>query len=115
VKRRWRFYVTAFGRRVVDDFLDARSDDDAAELHAAMRDVRDVGLRAARHLRAEIYEARADGKDNSYRILFASEGSKGRVLLGLHVIDKRTQKTPPREIRLAERRLADWRSRGRRR
>ena len=114
VKRRWRFYVSASGRRVVDEFVDGLSDGDAAEVHAAMRDVRQSGLRIARHLRGEIYEVRAEGADNSYRMLFASEGKKGRILLGLHVIEKRTQKTPPREIELAERRLADWHRRARR-
>ena len=56
----------------------------------------------------------AEGADDRYRILFATEGKKGCIRLGLHVIEKRTQKTPPREIELAERRLADWRRRARR-
>jgi hypothetical protein len=77
VKRRWRFYVSGSGRRVVDEIIDGLADGDAAEVHAAMRDVRDRGLRIARHLRGEIYEVRAVGADNSYRILFAAEGRKG--------------------------------------
>lgn len=34
------------------------------------------------------------------------------VLLSLDGFSKKTQKTPPEKIRLAERRLADWRRRG---
>ena len=79
---------------------------------AAMREVREEGLRFARHLRRDIYEARAIGENASYRILFASQGSKDRVLLTLVAFRKQTQRTPPRIIELAERRLADWRAHG---
>jgi hypothetical protein len=34
------------------------------------------------------------------------------ALLSLSVFEKRTQKTPPREIEMAEHRLRDWRDRG---
>jgi phage-related protein len=50
----------------------------------------------------------------SYRVLFATEGARGQVLLAVSAFSKKTQKTPPREITLAERRLADWRRRARR-
>ena len=76
-------------------------------------DVRKSGLTAARHLRGELYEVRAEGVDSSYRLLFAEEGAKGRVLLALHAISKKTRKTPPQAIDLAERRLADWRRQAR--
>jgi phage-related protein len=111
-KRRWRDYRTAAGRRPIKEFIDDLSDTDAAAVVAAMRDVRDVGLAAARHLRGEIYEVRADGDRQTYRILFAPEGRRDQVLLALEGFSKKTQKTPPEKIRLAERRLADWRRRG---
>src|SRR5713226_5972978 len=86
VKRRWRFYRTPSGRRVIDEYFDALSETDASAVAAAMRDVRDHGLEVARHLRDDIYEVRADGVDNSYRLLFAAEGRKSRILLGLHAM-----------------------------
>lgn len=92
-------------------FLDGLPADDRAEVAAAMADVRTEGLRVARHLRGDIYEVRAEGPRASVRILFAQEGKKGRVLLALGGFEKKTQKTPDRLIRLAETRLADWRSR----
>lgn len=73
-----------------------------------MIDVRRNGLVAARHLRGALYEVRAEGVDASYRLLFAEQGAKGRVLLALHAISKKTQRTPPQAIDLAERRLANW-------
>jgi hypothetical protein len=73
-KRRWRDYRTAAGRRPIKEFIDGLSDIDAASVIAAMKDVREAGLAAARHLRGEIYEVRADGDRQTFRILFAPEG-----------------------------------------
>jgi len=99
-KRRWRDYRTAAGRRPIKEFIDGLSDTDAAAVVAAMRDVRDGGLAAVRHLRGEIYEVRADGDRQTYRILFASEGRRSQVLLALEGFSKKTQKTPPEKIQL---------------
>lgn len=81
---------------------------------AAMREVRLHGTRRARHLRGDIHEVRAFAGDRGYRILFSVEGRLSRILLGLHAFGKQTQATPPAEIELAEKRLHDWRERGRR-
>lgn len=113
-QRRWRDYRTAGGARPVRDFLVSLSDADAAAVLAAMAAVRVQGQRAARHLAGEIYEVRAEGDRQTFRMLFANEGKSGQVLLSLEGFSKKTQKTPPYKIRLAERRLADWRRRGRR-
>jgi phage-related protein len=110
--RRWRDYHTASGRRPVAEFIDSLSDGDAAAVLAAMVEVRELGLRAARHLDDEIWEVRADGDRVIYRVVFAQEGTRGRILLALEGIKKKTQKTPPVTIDLAKQRLADWRSRG---
>jgi phage-related protein len=111
-KRRWRDYQTDRGRRPVKEFLDGLSDVDAAAVAASMKDVREHGMVAARHLRSDIYEVRADGDRQSFRILFAQEGEHGQVLLSLSGFSKKTRKTPPEEITLAEKRLRDWRTRG---
>jgi phage-related protein len=84
---------------------------DRDEILAAMRDVQANGLPVARHLRGDIYEVRADGRHATYRVLFATEGRRGQILLALTSFSKKTQRTPPDEIRLAERRLTDWRAR----
>lgn len=110
--RRWRDYRTASGRRPVRDFLRELSDNDAAAVLAAMAAVRVEGPRAARHLQGDIYEVRADGNRQTFRILFAAEGRAGQVLLSLDGFSKKTQKTPSEKIRVAELRLVDWRRRG---
>lgn len=77
-----------------------------------MQEVRDEGLRAARHLDGDIWEVRVDGDRVIYRVLFAEEGTRGRILLALEAFKKKTQRTPPAAIALAKRRLTDWRKRG---
>ena len=94
-------------------FIRDLSDLDKASILAAMNEVRREGARAARHLGGEIYEVRADGERVIYRVLFAGEGAESQVLLALVAFKKKTQKTPPDQIRLAQRRLRDWRSRAR--
>ncbi len=79
---------------------------------AAMKDVAKNGLGVAKRLDAEIYEVKADGLRQSFRILFAPEGQHDQVLLALEGFSKKTQKTPLTELRLAKRRLQDWHSRG---
>ena len=93
-------------------FLDDLSDPDAAAVAAAMTEVAAEGLAAARHLRGDIYEVRADGDRQAYRLLFAVEGRRGQVLLALEAFSKKTQKTPPAKIDQAAQRLTDWRARG---
>ena len=110
-RRRWRDYRTPAGRRPVSEFIDRLSDADAASVVAAMKEVALAGTAVARHLRDDIYEVRADGDRTIYRILFAPEGRHGQVLLALDAFAKKTRKTPPRAISLAERRLRDWRAR----
>lgn len=115
VRHRWRDYATESGRRPVKEFLDGLDDADLASVVAAMVDVRQNGLGAARHLEGDIYEVRADGKGVIYRVLFAPQGKRKQVLLSLEGFKKKSQKTPPATIRLAKRRLRDWERRGRQR
>ena len=112
VSHRWRDYRTASGRRPVKEFLDRLDDEDLASVIAAMNEVRQQGLQAARHLDDEIYEVRADGKGVIYRVLFAPQGKRKQVFLSLEALKKKTQKTSPEAIRLAKRRLRDWQQRG---
>lgn len=54
------------------------------------------GRRATRHLCGDIYEVRADGDRQTFRILFANEGRSGQILLALEGFSKKTQKSPRR-------------------
>ena len=112
LRRQWRDYRTRQGGRPVKAFLDGLTDEEAAAIVAGMKEVAERGLAAARHLRGDIYEVRAHASTRSFRVLFSAEGRFSQVLLSLSAFEKRTQKTPPRELDLAENRLQDWRKRG---
>ena len=112
-KRRWRDYTSKTGRRPVKEFIDKLTPDQRSEVVAAMHVVLLAGTQAARHLRGDIYEVRADAGDVIFRMLFAEEGRYSQVLLALEAFSKKSRRTPPPKIELAQRRLADWRSRGR--
>lgn len=108
---RWRDYRTAAGARPVKDFIDSLTDEEAASVVAGMKEIAVRGLSRARHLRGDVYEVRADAEKRSFRVLFSKEAKF--ILLSLSAFEKRTQKAPIRELELAERRLKDWRVRGR--
>jgi phage-related protein len=110
--RFWRDYRTASGARIFRDAVMDVPSADRAAIAAAMHEVREEGLRAARHVRGDVCEADADGRDVTYRVIFATDGRFGQVLLALHLLNKKTQKTPPGVIDLAETRLKEWRGRG---
>ena len=110
-RRQWRDFKTPAGARPVKEFLAKLTDEEVAVIAAGMRDVRERGIAAARHLRGDIYEVRADAATRSYRLLFSCEGKYSQVLLSLSVYEKRSQKAPTQEIELAEKRLKDWRAR----
>ena len=108
---RWRDYRTPAGGRPVKAFIDGLTDEQVAAIVAAMKDVAVNGLAAARHLRGDLYEVRAEAERQAFRILFAQETTF--ILLSLSGFQKKSAKTPPEQIMLAESRLADWRRRGR--
>ena len=110
LRLRWRDYRTRAGGRPVNDFIDSLTDEEAAAVVAAMRDVTIHGLSRARHLKDEVYEVRAFGTTRSFRILFAQETKF--VLLSLSAFVKKTGQTPHAELQLAASRLRDWRLRG---
>jgi phage-related protein len=98
----------------VKEFIASQSVADRAAIIVYLERVAQRGLAAARQLRGEIYEVRIAGDRQSFRVLFATDGRYSQVLLALEAFSKKTQKTPPEKIALAEERLADWRERGKR-
>lgn len=58
----------------------------------------------ARHIDGKIWELREESDTNIYRILYFA--AVGRRFVLLHAFQKKTQKTPRREIEIAQERLA---------
>ena len=107
-KRRWRHYRTKSGTYPTQEFIRAQPPSAATEIVAAMKQVQEDGLSVARKLRGNIWEVRAKYDTNIYRLLFAPQGGHSHILLALECFQKKTQKTPPAKIDLAEARPADW-------
>ncbi len=89
-RRHWRDYKSSSGRRPVKEYLSELNRDERADVGAAMSDVKINGLSAARHLRDDIYEVRAESATRSFRILFATEGRFKQVLLAVVAFSKKT-------------------------
>ena len=59
-----------------------------------------------RHLEGKIWELREESKTNIYRLLYFFY--TGRRIVFLHGFQKKTRKTPRREIEIAQRRLTSF-------
>jgi phage-related protein len=104
------FYVEDSGAEPVADFLRTLDQRTKARFDWSIEQllVRNVNAREplVRHLESKIWELRRESATNIYRLLYAFI-SRRRILF-LHGFQKKTQKTPRREIELAERRLAHF-------
>ena len=114
---RIRFYKDRQGRQPVREYikeLAAKNDDKSKKTLNKIHEYLNVlsisgkmaGLPYVRHIEGEIWELRP-AQD---RILFAA-WIEGQFVL-LHQFTKKTQKTPPREIEKAQKRLTDLKGRG---
>jgi hypothetical protein len=99
-RRQWRDYRSPAGRQPVKEFFDGLSDEDAAAVAAAMRDVLVNGLAVARHLRGHIYEVRAGGDRVIYRVLFATEGRYSQVFWRSRALRRRPRRPRRRPLTL---------------
>ncbi len=65
------------------------------------------------HVRGRLWAMRTTYDGSEYRALYALVGTRHKVLLALHAINKKTKKLPKQIIDRADNRLADWERRGR--
>jgi phage-related protein len=102
------FFVEDSGGEPVAGFLRGLDRRTAARFDWAIEQllVRNVSAREplVRHLEGKIWELRRESDGNIYRLLYAYVS--GRRILLLHGFQKKTQRTPRREIVLAEQRLS---------
>jgi phage-related protein len=110
-----RFYSTATGNRTVVNELDGLGTAARAEMISAIRR-RSAGtqfLREDEHVKGRIRAIRTTCEGCEYRALYALLGAHDEVLLCVHVLNKKWRKLPRSVIKLAEKRLTDWETRGR--
>jgi phage-related protein len=101
------FYIEDNGGNPIDDFLarlDARAKAKFDWAIAQLR-VRNVTAREplVKHLQGKVYELRVESQATIYRLLYFF--AAGRRIVFLHGFQKKTQKTPAREIAMAVKRM----------
>ena len=109
-----RFYTTAAGRCPVQEHLDDLPDKTVQKIAWVLRLVRDLEHVSANCFKKlvntdDIWEVRVDVGHNTFRLLGFFDGRELIVLT--NSFQKKTQQTPPAEIRLAEERKADYEGR----
>ena len=99
------FYRTASGNCPIQDFLDSLSGKVAQKISWVLRLIEDLEIVPASYLKKltgseEIWECRIQHGSNAYRIFCFFDGSMVVVLT--HGIEKKSMKTPRKEIEKAE-------------
>jgi len=112
--KRISFYLTASGKSPVQEHLDTLSDKQMTKIAWILKLVREIEPVPSNYLKKlvntdDIWEVRADAGRNTFRLLGFFSGQELIVLT--NSFQKKSQKTPPREIKLAEKRKRDYLSR----
>jgi len=114
-----RFYRTPTGARPVRDWLLSLSREARREIGADIGRAQwqwPVGKPLVDGFGGGLYEVRTSHKGEQYRVLFYVDGdalvlvhgeSTGGTMVLVHGIHKKTQKTPPADIALAQRRMKE--------
>ena len=108
------FYRTATGFSPIEEFLDSLNDKQAAKIAWVLRIIRDYERISREYFKKlvgtdDIWEIRIKFGKDTFRILCFFDDGKNIVLTNGFV--KKSQKTPPSEIKLAEKRKKEYRER----
>jgi phage-related protein len=111
------FYLEEDGTSPVEGFLDRLDVKTRARFRWSMEQLRLRNVQAreplVRHLAGDLWELREESSTNIYRIIYFF--FTGRRIVFLHGFQKKTQKTPARELTMAQRRMFAFRAREERR
>ena len=104
------FYQTEDGESPVDEFLRSLDDTTQARFIWSIEQLQVLNIRAreplVKHLEGKLWELRRSSDGNIYRLLyFFFTGCK---IVFLHGFQKKSQKTPCREIETAQARMDDY-------
>ncbi len=101
------FFVDDNGSRPVNEFLRGLDDQAQGRFIRSIEQLRLRNVRAreplVRHLEGKLWELREESGTNSYRLVYFF--FTGRQVVLVHGFQKKTRRTPRREIDVAERRM----------
>ena len=103
--------MTGAGKCPVQEHLDTLSDKQATKIAWVLKIIREIDPVPSNYFRKltntdDIWEVRVDVGRNTFRLLGFFSGRELIVLT--NSFQKKSQKTPPREIKLAEKRKRDY-------
>lgn len=112
--RRIDFYKTVTGVSPVEDFIDTLSDTQTKKILWVMKLIRELNPVPSQYFTKlvntdDIWEVRVQTGGNIFRLLGFIEGD--RLIILTNGFQKKTQKTPRREIELAETRKREHQGR----
>ena len=104
------FYLDSNGDSPVEDFVDQLDKKTQARLLWSLEQLRLRNIRAhaplVRQIDGKLWELREESRTNIYRVFYFFY--TGRQIVLLHGFQKKSQKTPRREIVTAQNRLNDF-------
>lgn len=104
------FYLEANGTSPVEEFLDRVDLKTRARFRWSMEQLRVRNVQArellVRHLAGDLWELREESQTNIYRVVYFF--FTGRRIVFLHGFQKKTQKTPRKELEVAKRRHIEF-------
>lgn len=105
------FYRTPAGKCPVEVHLDRLSDEQATRIAWVLKLIRELDRIPSRYFKkfistTDIWEIRVNAGNNTFRLLGFYDGPKLIVLT--NSFQKKSRKTPLKEIRLAEKRKKDY-------
>lgn len=104
------FYLDERGNSPVEDFLDALDEKTQVRFAWSIEQLRQRNLQAkaplVKPLDGKLWEIREESRGNIYRVLYFF--FTGRQIVLVHGFQKKTQKTPRREIEIAQQRTDDF-------
>ena len=112
--RRVIYYKTLSGESPVDDFLRSLSPKQFEKVVWVLAIIRDLPFVSNQYLKKlrgtdDIWEVRIDAGNDTFRLLGFFD--KGNIVVLTNGFAKKTEKTPPVEIRLAEQRKNEYEER----
>ena len=103
------FYTSSAGRSPVEDFIRSLSKGDQARFRDVFDGIQNFGLDCPRaqfrQLRGKLWEVKFQAQSGGYRIAYVVVQKE--VMVWLHAFKKSTQKTPIRDLEIAENRLKE--------
>lgn len=107
--KKWQieFYTSEAGHVPVRDFIDALPTHAKAKTFRTFELIEEYGPQIGephvKHIGDDLWEIRVSAADGIYRYLFTE--AKGRVVILLHAVSKKSRSLPARELKTARERM----------